>query len=296
MPITSTGLVSGINADSIISQIQDAERKPIAQLQARQSGYQGQISALLALSNTLSTFAAVATSVNNPANFNTRTAGVTKTPAGVSVLSATAGSTATNGSYSLTVQQLAQAQKKASQGFVDQNTTAVASGAGTFKFKVGNSGTEYSATVSSSTTLQGLRDAINSSGGSVVATIINDGTGSNPYRLVLTANSSGADNTITITNNNSTLDFTNAAIISGFTVPARAIVSRGPSPRTPETTTRARPIRRSWSKRSPAERLTRRRTNFRSMAESPIWVSVAWPITPLLSPAPPAPASSRRPV
>ena len=38
MPITSTGLISGINADSIISQIQDAERKPIAQLQARQSG------------------------------------------------------------------------------------------------------------------------------------------------------------------------------------------------------------------------------------------------------------------
>ena len=216
MPITSTGLISGINADSIISQIQDAERKPIAQLQARQSGYQGQISALLALSNTLSTFAAVATSVNNPANFNTRTAGVTKTPAGVSVLSATAGSTATNGSYSLTVQQLAQAQKKASQGFVDQNTTAVASGAGTFKFKVGNSGTEYSATVSSSTTLQGLRDAINSSGGSVVATIINDGTGSNPYRLVLTANSSGADNTITITNNNSTLDFTNKKIEAAY--------------------------------------------------------------------------------
>ena len=61
MPITSTGLISGINADSIISQIQDAERKPIAQLQARQSGYQGQISALLALSSTLSTFAAGAT-------------------------------------------------------------------------------------------------------------------------------------------------------------------------------------------------------------------------------------------
>lgn len=216
MPITSSGLASGINFDSIISQIQDAQRKPIVQLQARQVGYQSQISALLALSGKLSTFAAVATSVNNPANFNTRTAEVTKTPAGVSLLSATAGSTASNGSYSLTVQQLAQAQKKASQGFVDQNTTAVASGAGTFKYKVGSSGTEYSVTVSTSTTLQGLRDAINSGSGSVNATIINDGTGSNPFRLVLTANSSGADNTITVTNNDTTLDVTNKKVEAAF--------------------------------------------------------------------------------
>jgi flagellar capping protein FliD len=111
---------------------------------------------------------------------------------------------------------LAQAQKQASQGFVDKNTTAVASADGTFKFKVGSSGTEYSVTVSSSTTLQGLRDAINSAAGSVTATIINDGTGSNPYRLVLTANASGADNTITLTNNDTTLDLTNKKIEAAY--------------------------------------------------------------------------------
>src|SRR5438309_7825127 len=134
MPITSTGLISGINIDSILAQIQSAEQKPIQILQARQTGYQTQISAVLALSTKLSTFAAVATSVNNPGNFNTRTADATKTPTGVSVLSAAADGTATNGSYTVLVQQLAQAQKQASQGFVDQNTSAVASGAGTFKF------------------------------------------------------------------------------------------------------------------------------------------------------------------
>ena len=218
MPITATGLVSGINFDSIISQIQDTERQPITQLQTRQSGYQNQISALLALSAKLSTFSAVASSVNNPANFNTRTASVTKTSAGVSLLSATTDPTATNGAYDINVLQLAQAQKLASQGFVDQNTTAVANGNGTFKFKVGSSGTEYSVTVSSSTTLQGLRDAINSLGGSATATIINDGTGSNPYRLVLTANSSGSANTITITNNNTTLDFTNKNVEAAYGV------------------------------------------------------------------------------
>ena len=216
MAITSTGLISGINIESILAQIQSAQQKPIQILQARQTGYQNQISAVLALSSKLSTFAAVATSVNNPENFNTRTADATKTPTGVSVLSASTDSTAINGSYTVLVQQLAQAHKQASQGFVDQNTTAVASGAGTFKFKVGSSGTEYSVTVSATTTLQGLRDAINSAAGSVSATIINDGTGSNPYRLVLTANVSGADNTITLTNNDTTLDLTNKKIEAAY--------------------------------------------------------------------------------
>src|SRR5438105_8639592 len=199
MPITSTGLISGINIDSILAQIQSAEQKPIQILQDRQTGYQSQISGVLALSSKLSTFAAVATSVNNPANFNTRTADVTKNPSGVSLLTASADSSATTGSYAITVQQLAQASKKASQGFVDQNTTAIASASGTLNFKVGNAGTEYSVTVSSSTTLQGLRDAINSAAGSATASIVNDGTGSNPYRLVLTANASGATHTTPIT-------------------------------------------------------------------------------------------------
>jgi len=217
MAITpATGLVSGIDIDSLISQIQDVQRRPIVQLQTRQATFQKQISSLFDVSSKLSTLLAVATSVNNPANFNTRTASVTKTSAGVSLLTATADSTATIGSYALTVQQLAQANKKASQGFVDQNTTAVASGDGTFKFKVGSSGTEYSATVSSATTLQGLRDAINSAGGSVTASIINDGTGSNPYRLVLAANSQGSANTITITNNDTTLDFTNKKVEAAY--------------------------------------------------------------------------------
>jgi len=216
MAITSSGLVSGINIDSILSQIQDAQRKPILQLQARQATLQKQSGAILSVSAKLSTLLAVATSVNNPANFNTRAADVTKTTNGLSLLTATADSSATPGSYSITVKQLAQADKKASQGTVDLNTTAVASGAGTFKFKVGSSGTEYSVTVSTSTTLQGLRDAINSTGGSATASIINDGTGANPYRLVLAAGTSGAANTVTITNNDTTLDFTNKKVEAAF--------------------------------------------------------------------------------
>lgn len=216
MPIASTGLVSGLNIDSLVSQVRASQQKPVQILQARQAKYQAEISSLLSISAKLSSLRSVATSVNSPANFNTRTVGVTKTPAGLSPLTATTDGSATPGSYSVTVKQLAQAHKQASQGFVDQNASPVAGGAGSFKFKVGNAGTEYTVAVSATTTLQGLRDAINSAGGGVAASIINDGTGSNPYRLVLTANTSGTDHTIAITQNDTTLDFANKKVEAAY--------------------------------------------------------------------------------
>lgn len=216
MGITSSGLASGINFDQLIQQVQDSQRRPVTLLQARQATYQKEISTVLSVSTKLSTLLAVASSVNNPANFNTNSVSGGATSAGVSLLSATASSTATTGTYAVSVKQLAKAAKLAAAGFVDQNATAVASADGTFKYKVGNSGTEYSVAVSSSTTLQALRDAINATAGTVTATIINDGTGSNPYRLILAAKESGASNSITITNNGTTLDFTNKKVEAAY--------------------------------------------------------------------------------
>lgn len=216
MAISSTGLASGINYDQLIQQVQDAAQGPVTTLQTRQATYQKEISAVLSVSTKLSTLLAVASSVNNPANFNTNNVSVGTTAGGASLLLATASSAATTGTYAVSVKQLAKASKLAAAGFVDQNSTAVASGNGTFKFKVSNAGAEYSVAVSAGTTLQALRDSINSAGGGVTATIINDGTGSNPYRLILAANDSGGSNSITITNNNTTLDFTNKKVEAAY--------------------------------------------------------------------------------
>ena len=216
MGITSTGLSSGINYEQLIQQVQDTQRRPVELLQARQSTYQKEITAVASVSTKLSTLLAVASSVNNPANFNVNTVAVGKTTAGASLLTATANSTATKGSYAIAVKQLAQSGKLAANGFVDQNASSVASTDGTFKFKVGNAGTEYSVAVSASTTLQSLRDAINAKGGSVTASIINDGTGSNPYRLILATNENGASNSVTVTNNDTTLDFGNKKVEAAY--------------------------------------------------------------------------------
>lgn len=216
MAITSTGLASGINFDQLIQQVQESQRRPVTLLQDRQATYQKEISAVLSVSTKLSTLLAVAGSVNNPANFNINTVSVSTTVSSVSLLSATADGTAVKGTSAVSVKQLAKASKLASNGFVDQNSTAVASGEGTFTFKVGNAGTEYSVGVSASTTLQGLRDAINAKAGSATATILNDGTGSNPYRLILAANESGAANGVIITHNDTTLDFTNKKVEAAY--------------------------------------------------------------------------------
>ncbi|MCE9536086.1 MAG: hypothetical protein K8R65_06720, partial [Nitrospirae bacterium] len=147
MGITSSGLSSGINYEQLIQQVQEAQRRPVELLKTRQAGYQKEITAVASVSTKLSTLMAVASSDNNPANFNVNTVAVGKTTAGASLLTSTANSTATKGSYAIAVKQLAQAGKLAANGFVDQNASSVASTDGTFKFKVGTAGTEYNVAV-----------------------------------------------------------------------------------------------------------------------------------------------------
>jgi flagellar hook-associated protein 2 len=216
MGISSSGLISGLNVDQLVSGLINLERQPIITLQSRQKDYELKIASVLDISTKLSSFKSAIETLNSAEKFSTKTVSVTKNSSGAELLTATASSTATAGSYSVTVSQLATANKKASQGWVDQNTTAITSSSGTFKFKVGSGGTEYSVDYTSSTTLQGLRDAINSKNAGVTASILNDGTGSNPYRLVLQANSSGSSNTLYITQNNTDLDFTNKKIEAAY--------------------------------------------------------------------------------
>ncbi len=217
MGITSaTGLISGINFNEVVSQLAELESRPIQLLQSKKANLQTVSAELSTLGVKLSGLQSAASSLSSLSNFNASSISVTKTTAGVELLSATVDSTAIAGTSQVQVNQLAQAHSIAAQGFVDDDTTAVASAAGTFKFKVGTAGAVTSVNVTTSTTLVQLRDAINNANGSVNASIINDGSGSNPYRLVLTANDSGAANAVSITENPTTLDFTNKKVEDVF--------------------------------------------------------------------------------
>jgi len=213
---SSTGISSGIDYAQLITEMMKFESIPINLLQSRQADYTVKISAVVNLITKLSAYKSSLEVLDSSEKFNTKTSSVTKTSDGTQLLSASASSTAAVGSYDIEVNQLAAADKKASQGWVDQNTTAIAGATGSFKFKVGTGGAETTISINDSMTLQGLRDAINSAGADVTASIINDGTGSNPYRLILTADNTGSSNTIEISQNDTDLDFSNKKVEAAY--------------------------------------------------------------------------------
>ncbi len=214
--VSSTGLSSGINYQELIAKSLEIERRPITLLEERKVSLSTISAEYTKLSTTLSTLKASSTALADVAAFNPNTTSVSKTSGGTELIRAVAGRTASEGLYQVTVNQLAQAHSIASQGFVDNTTTAVASSSGTLTFRVGAGGKETSVSVNSTTTLTQLRDAINSANGDATASILNDGSGSNPYRLVLTAKKPGLARSITVTSNPTTLDFTNKKVEAAF--------------------------------------------------------------------------------
>ena len=220
----TTGLISGINFGSLIQQIIELERRPLTFLEERRTSLQTITAEFSQLSIQLSNLRAQASAAAEIASFNPNTVSVTQTSSGLDLLSATVTAGASEGQHQVKVNQLATAHSLASQGFVDDDTTSVASTTGTFSFTVAGGGKTTSVTVDSNTTLAELRDKINEANGDVSASILNDGSGSNPYRLVLTGTEPGLAKTISVTNNPTTLDFTNKQIEAAFAATTNSFI------------------------------------------------------------------------
>jgi flagellar hook-associated protein 2 len=214
--VSTSGIISGIDMNGLVSQIIELESRPAQILALRQNDYELKIASVLSLKSKLLSYRTSIVALNDSAKFNTKSASVSKTTGGTELLTVSADSTAADGNYSIKINQLAAASKKAAQGWIDSNSTAIASSAGSFKFKVGSGGAVTSIGVTSTTTLQGLKDSINNADAGVTASIINDGTGSNAYRLILNADDTGSANNITITQNDSLLDFTNKKVEAAY--------------------------------------------------------------------------------
>ncbi len=203
MAISSPGIGSGLDVNSLVSQLMALEQKPLTALATKESSYQAQISAYGNMSSALSQFQSSLQTLSNPSKFQTLSANV----ADSSILSASAGADAVPGTYAIEVQTLAQQQKLNSAGFANTTDTV---GTGTLTIQYGtyasgtNSFTLNSAKSAQSVvidaahnTLAGVRDAINAANIGVTATIVNDGS-ANGNRLVLTSKDSGAANSLKI--------------------------------------------------------------------------------------------------
>lgn len=105
---------------------------------------------------------------------------------------------ATPGNHSLTVTQLAQAKRMTSAGFAT-SSTVVTTDPMTLTLTTGISPDTAETTVSiaANTTVAGIVSAINASGSDVTARLVNTGTGSSPYQIVLEGET-GSTNTFTV--------------------------------------------------------------------------------------------------
>ena len=193
--LTFGGLSTGIDSTKIIEGLTKIGQQKIDTLTARRAAVTDKQSTFAALQGKLFDLQFKSNALARAAGgaFDGRKA----TSSDDKTLGVAAGTAATPGTYSITVNSLAQANQVASAGFADTNAALKT---GTFTVQVG-SGTATTVTLDAkNATLQGLADAINAAGGDVRAGVINDGS-ANPYRLTLTAARAGAANTIAVTNN-----------------------------------------------------------------------------------------------
>ncbi|MEO8848016.1 MAG: flagellar filament capping protein FliD [Casimicrobiaceae bacterium] len=199
--ISSPGLGSGLDVNSIVTQLMAIEQKPLTDLQTKQTSLQTRISAFGSVKSALASFQNAFTGMTTMAGFQTLAASLGDS----SAAAASIAGTATAGSYALNVTALAQAQKIASNGFA---STGTAVGTGTLTFTFGTTvGSVFTAdstqpaqnvTIGASqNSLAGIRDAINAAQVGMTATIVNDGS-ANGQRLVLTSAKTGAASSVQI--------------------------------------------------------------------------------------------------
>ena len=190
MAITSTGLASGVDIQSIVSQLVALERAPLAPLQTQASKIQSKISVMGTLSSMMTAFGELGTKLATPSSFQAvKGSSSTPTAVGITVAAGTAPT-----SMSIEVQQLARAQSTASLA-VPRDT---AMGAGSLRIALGDwsSGSfvagEAAAVdidiVEGEDTLTQIAARINTANAGVTATVLRDASGE---RLLMRSRETG---------------------------------------------------------------------------------------------------------
>lgn len=190
--ISFGGLASGLDTDAIIEALVGVKTAQlITPLENRIVEITDDQTALSTISTSLSSMQSATKSLNEIRDFDGRTA-TSSDSTELSVSTVTA--TASKGTYSVVINALAQADRNYFTGVA--NTTAEQFGTGTITLSSG--GSTFTVDIdSTNNTLEGIRDAINAEAGTVTASIVDDGSATNQYRLVLTSTSTGADSDIT---------------------------------------------------------------------------------------------------
>ncbi|MBL8039169.1 MAG: flagellar filament capping protein FliD [Nitrospira sp.] len=219
--ISFGGLGNGLDFGQVVDQLVKVAQQPVDRLTQKKSDLNTKFTDLTTLSTKVAALQSAAEALRLPTSFDRTAVSVSDS----TVLSASASSTASAGTYSIRVTQLAQSHQivsKAAKAVSSATTDVVSGGSATFTFKVG-SGANQTVTLGATGTLADLRDQINNLGAGVTASVINAGTDVAPsYRLALSANNSGSANAITIVADGTDLDLLNGSGTGGIDTLAAA--------------------------------------------------------------------------
>jgi len=194
--ITSLGIGSGIDINTMVTQLVALEKKPLQQMQQTANTMQTKLSALGRTQSLLASLQDAANALSSPTLWSSTTA----SSAAPSTVSAS-GTSAAAGSYAVAVQSLASGQTLASTSVFAAATDLVGAGtltielgawdAGATAFTAKTGASAVAIDISATDTLQDVRDKINASGAGVTASLITDASG---VRLALNSAQSGAVN------------------------------------------------------------------------------------------------------
>ena len=193
--VTIDGLNSGIDTANIIEGLLEIQQAQLDRTELRRQDILGQQAAFQSFEAQLIAFRSTTSSLASTRNsvFESNTVVVSNPDA----LIVSAGTDATPGNFELTIDSFARANQVASQGFAS-DTTEISQG--TFTLQQGDRPAVEITIDDSNNTIQGLADAINLAGSDVQATLIDDGSSGDSFRLLLTSSDTGENNAITLTN------------------------------------------------------------------------------------------------
>lgn len=197
MAMSSVGIGSGLDVNSIVSQFVAIEKQPLKALQTKAAQMQAQMSTVGQIQSQVTALQSAATKLGSVLDWK----GITATSSNTSALTVTATTAALPTTFSVDVTALAKAQSLAMPTSVGSPALPASTdqlGYGTLSIQVGSK-TPVTVTITDGEgTLEQIAAKINATEGvGVTASVMNDGTGK--QNLLIRSNSTGTDGAFTIT-------------------------------------------------------------------------------------------------
>ncbi|MDO8283896.1 MAG: flagellar filament capping protein FliD, partial [Rhodoferax sp.] len=206
MAISSQGIGSGLDVNSIVTQLVAIEKQPIKTLQAKATTLQSQLTLYGTIKSQVSALKDAATTLASASSWAAQAA----TSSNTSAATVSVDSTATSTSFGLDITRLAQAQTTASRSIAAGASLGAGAGTGQLSIQLGSWGaagagpfvagaaTAVTVNVNEGDTYSTIASAINAANAGVKATVLKIG---NTERLSFQSTTSGSDAGFSIASN-----------------------------------------------------------------------------------------------